>query len=204
MAAKVAEPMIWLRDMAVAVERAADGRTARVRVRDNDALPSGERPALLGAEVIVEIHEPEASRARETVRGATGPGGVFGFPTPSEIASERITVSVRHRDFNPRRVRLDGKRLAVDLRAALPALVVHQRSGELSDQAARYVLDCSRGRQLALGLHDLHLLGILQRDRERGGDRLRVAVPAYLYVADERDRALTGDPDARVRGADAV
>jgi hypothetical protein len=119
MAAKVAEPMIWLRDMAVTVERAADGRTARVIVTETDALASGERPALEDAEVIVELHEGEAARARELIRGRTGAGGVFGFSTPSEIASERIALSVRHPDMNPRRVRLDGKRLAVDLRAAL-------------------------------------------------------------------------------------
>jgi len=119
MAAKVAEPMIWLQDMAVTVERAADGRTGRVIVTECDALPSGERPALEGAEVIVELHEGEAARARELVRGRTGAGGVFGFSTPSEIASERIALSVRQKGFNPRRVRLDGKRLALDLRAAL-------------------------------------------------------------------------------------
>jgi len=119
MAARVAEPMIWLRDMAVAVERAADGRTARVIVSDSDALASGERPAIAGAEVIAELHEGGAARARELVRGRTGEGGVFGFSTPSEIASERIAISVRHPGLNPRRIRLDGKRLAVDLRAAL-------------------------------------------------------------------------------------
>jgi hypothetical protein len=119
MAAKVAEPMIWLRDLAVAAERAADGRTARVLVRDADALPSGERPVLEGGEVLVEIHEGEAARARELARGRTGPGGVFGFATPSDVPSERIAVVVRAEGFNPRRLRLDGRRLAVDLRAAL-------------------------------------------------------------------------------------
>jgi hypothetical protein len=119
MAVKVAEPMIWLQDMAVCVERAGDGRTARVIVTECDALASGEQPALEGAEVIVEIHEGDAQRARELIRGRTGAAGVFGFSTPSEVASERIALSVQHPDFNPRRVRLDGKRLAIDLRAAL-------------------------------------------------------------------------------------
>lgn len=119
MAAKVAEPMIWLQDMAITVERAGDLRTARVIVTEADALASGEHPVLEGADVIVESHEGEGARARELIRGRTGAGGVFGFSTPSEIASERIALSVRHPDFNPRRVRLDGKRLAVDLRAAL-------------------------------------------------------------------------------------
>jgi hypothetical protein len=72
-----------------------------------------------GAEVVVEIHEGEASRPRELGRGRTGAGGVFGFPTPSEIPSDRIALALRHPSFNPRRVRLDGMRLAVDLRAAL-------------------------------------------------------------------------------------
>jgi len=119
MAVKVAEPMIWLQDLAVTVERAGDGRTGRVIVTECDALASGERPALEGAEVVVELHEGEAARARELVRGRTGAGGVFGFSTPSEIPSERIALLVRHPDFNPRRIRLDGKRLAIDLRAAL-------------------------------------------------------------------------------------
>ncbi len=88
-------------------------------VAEGDALASGERPALEGAEVMVELHEGEATRARELVRGRTGAAGVFGFSTPSEIASERIALSVQHPGFNPRRVRLDGRRLAVDLRAAL-------------------------------------------------------------------------------------
>ena len=69
--------------------------------------------------MIVELHEGEAARARELVRGRTGAAGVFGFSTPSEIASDRIALAVRHPDFNPRRVRLDGRRLALDLRAAL-------------------------------------------------------------------------------------
>jgi len=119
MAARVAEPMIWLCDLAVSVERAADGRTARVLVRDADALPSGEQPPLEGAEVLVEIHEGQAGRARELARGRTGPGGVYGFATPSDVPSERIAVVVRAEGRNPRRLRLDGERLLPDLRAAL-------------------------------------------------------------------------------------
>ena len=69
--------------------------------------------------------------------GRTGAGGLFGFSTPSEIASERIALSVRHPDFNPRRVRLDGKRLAVDLRAVILGArigapdLVHDRSARI-------------------------------------------------------------------------
>jgi hypothetical protein len=115
----VAEPMIWLHDLAVRVERAADGRTARVLVRENDALPSGEQPPVEGAEIRVEVHEKEGARARQLASGTTGPGGVYGFATPSEISSERIAIAIHREGFNPRHVRLDGHRLALDLRRAL-------------------------------------------------------------------------------------
>ena len=118
MAAVVAEPMIWLRDLAVEVEAAADGRTARVRVCDADPLPGGERPALQGAEVVVEAHGPEGA-PRRVASGRTGPDGIYGFATPSDVPAERIALAVRAQGFNPRRLRLDGRRLALDLRAAL-------------------------------------------------------------------------------------
>ena len=113
----VAEPMIWLRDLAVEVERAADGRTGRVVVCENDALPTGERPPLEGAEVLVELHGE--GKPRTIARGHTGPGGVFGFPTPSDAASEHLAVSVRAEGFNPRHLLLDGTNLVLDLRKAL-------------------------------------------------------------------------------------
>jgi hypothetical protein len=116
--AVVAEPMIWLRDLAVAVERAPDGRSARVLVHENDALPSGERPALEGAEVVVEGHRA-GEAPRVLARGTSGAEGVFGFATPSDLDSQQIALVVRARGFNARHVRLDGRRLALDLREAL-------------------------------------------------------------------------------------
>jgi hypothetical protein len=116
--AVVAEPMIWLKDLAVEVECAADGRTARVVVCENDALPSGERPPLEGAEVIVEGHASGDS-PRRIATGRTGAGGVYGFATPSDLAPGELAVSVRAPGFNPRRLRLDGTPLALDLREAL-------------------------------------------------------------------------------------
>ncbi len=116
--AVVAEPMIWLRDLAVAVEAAADGRTARVQVWEADPLPDGERPPVQGAEVVVEAHGPEGA-PRRLASGRTGPDGIYGFATPSDLPPERIAVAVRARAFNPRRLRLDGRRLALDLRSAL-------------------------------------------------------------------------------------
>jgi hypothetical protein len=106
------EPMLWLRDLAVAVERAPDGRTARVVVAENDVDATGERPVVEGAEVVV--HDGTA-RTVATLR--TTADGVAGFATP--IDATDFVVSVRHPDFNGRRLRLDGTSLALDLRRAL-------------------------------------------------------------------------------------
>jgi arylsulfatase A-like enzyme len=128
MAAVVAEPMIWLRDLALEVERAADGRTARVIVLDGDPLPSGEHPPVEGAEVVVLAHDGEVHAAdpggsagggHRLAHGRTGPGGVFGFATPSDVASGRMGVSVHAHGFNPRHLRLDGRSLAPDPRHRL-------------------------------------------------------------------------------------
>jgi len=123
----VAEPMIWLRDLGVEVERAADGRTGRVIVYDNDALPSGEHPTLEGVHVVVTV-EPEAdseSRGQTVARGRTGPGGLFGFATPPDVSTRDLVARIDadeapgEDEFNPRAVRLDGTNLCVDLRARL-------------------------------------------------------------------------------------
>jgi hypothetical protein len=118
LAAVVAEPMIWLRDLAVTAERAPDGRTGRVIVADNDADTSGERPSLGGAEVVVEAHR-EGAAPRTIARGTTSADGLFGFATPSDVDSRSIGIRVAARGFNARHVLLDGTRLALDLRAAL-------------------------------------------------------------------------------------
>ena len=118
LAAIVAEPMIWLLDLAVEAERASDGRTGRVIVYDNDADTSGEQPPYEGAEVIVEAHS-EGARPRLIASGSTDPNGRFGFATPSDVASDRIAISVRADGRNSRHLLLDGTRLTFDLRAAL-------------------------------------------------------------------------------------
>lgn len=108
------EPMIWLRDLAVEVEPAPDGRSARVTVRDNDADGSGEGPPIAGAEILV--HGP-----RDTViaRTTTNAAGIAGFGTPVDERAADIALAVRHPDFNPRHLRLDGTNLAIDPRAVL-------------------------------------------------------------------------------------
>ncbi len=116
--AVVAEPMIWLRDIAVEAERKPDGRTGRVAVTCLDADVDGERHPVAGAEVVVMSHK-SGRAAREIARGHTDGNGLFGFATPSDTPSERLALTVRADGFNARRLLLDGTPLGVDLRAAL-------------------------------------------------------------------------------------
>ncbi len=109
-----AEPMIWLRDLDVQVEAAADGRTARVLVADNDTDASGEKPPIGGATVIVH-----AARDRLIAHLETNAAGIAGFATPADVPPREMAVSITHPDFNPRHVRLDGTNLAIDLRREL-------------------------------------------------------------------------------------
>ncbi|MCB0999607.1 MAG: alkaline phosphatase family protein [Acidimicrobiales bacterium] len=116
--AVIAEPMIWLLDVAVEVERAADGRTGRVGVFELDTDRTGERPPVAGAEVIVEAHLP-GNAPRLVARGRTDGNGLYGFATPSDVPIEHLVVAVHASGFNPRHVRLDGRALGIDLRAEL-------------------------------------------------------------------------------------
>jgi len=117
-AAIVAEPLIWLLDIAVVVERAPDGRTARAIVAENDADTAGEQPPLLGADVLVEAH-PVGHPAVVLAVGSTDSNGRFGFATPSDLDSACITVTVHAHGRNSRHLLLDGTRLSFDARAAL-------------------------------------------------------------------------------------
>ena len=110
----LAEQHRWLRDLAVTVEPAPDGRTARVTVLDNDADRSGERPPVSGAEVLVCGHAD-----REIAKLLTNAAGVAGFVTPADVSPRHLVVSVHHPDYNPRHLRLDGSNLAIDLRREL-------------------------------------------------------------------------------------
>ncbi len=104
------EPMIWLRDLAVTVEPAPDGRTARVTVLDNDADQSGECPPVADAEVLVCGHAD-----RVLAKLVTNAAGIVGFATPADVSPSQLVVSVHHPDYNPRHLRLDGSNLAIDL-----------------------------------------------------------------------------------------
>jgi arylsulfatase A-like enzyme len=114
--AVVAEPMIWLLDVAVTAERAADRRTGRVLVSD-DADADGERPPVGGAAVIVEVEE-DGTTSR-LIAGTTNESGAFGFATPSHLDDDAFTVTISATGKSTRRLRLDGTNVAIDLRAAL-------------------------------------------------------------------------------------
>jgi phosphonoacetate hydrolase len=125
------EPMIWLRDLYVTVEPAADGRTARVTVLDNDPDGSGERPPIVGAEILVHAHPEAVARldplhvghkadfGRAVTSVATNDLGIAGFATPADVPPAHIVLSVHHPDYNPRHLRLDGTNLCLDLRREL-------------------------------------------------------------------------------------
>jgi hypothetical protein len=119
-AAVVAEPMIWLRDVAVTVERKPDNRTGRITVLDNDADPHGEHPPVEGAEVTVVAHL-QGRAPRELARGRTDANGLFGFATPSDLESEQVAITVHAHGFNHRHLLLTGSTLGLDLRAHLYA-----------------------------------------------------------------------------------
>ena len=114
MKAVTGEPMIWLHDLVVQAEPAADGRTARVIVSRNDADADGERAPIEGAEILVQ-----APRGARIAAVTTNVAGIAGFATPADVPPSDIVVAVHHPDFNPRHLRLDGRNLAIDLRREL-------------------------------------------------------------------------------------
>jgi len=123
----IGEPMIWLRDLDVLVEPAADGRTARVTVLDNDPDTSGEKPPVPNAEILVGVAaeqvlkgpSADAAALRTSLKLHTDTAGIAAFATPSDVPSQQIVLSVRHPDYNPRHLRLDGTNLVIDLRREL-------------------------------------------------------------------------------------
>jgi len=118
LAAEVAEPLIWLHDLAVVAERAPDLRTGRVIVAHNDADAAGERPPCNGAHVVVHHRRPGAA-AQQLAAGTTDHNGRFGFATPSDLASEHLFAHVQAPGRNERRLRFDGHTEVFDAAAAL-------------------------------------------------------------------------------------
>lgn len=114
MATITGEPMVWLKDLEIDVERAGDGRTARVVVRDHDPDPLGENTPVADAEVVVTV-----GADRVVARGRTSGAGVFGFAIPAHRGPGEIQVSVRHSGYNARCLTLDGRPRAADPRLVL-------------------------------------------------------------------------------------
>ncbi len=109
-----AEPMIYLRDLRVEIERARDLRSVSVTVFDNDHLPDGEHPALAG--VRVTLH----GRGDVVLADATTPdSGRSAFATPADLSDAEMTLRVEHPTFNRRTIRLDGTQTSPDLRKTL-------------------------------------------------------------------------------------
>ncbi|MBI2767776.1 MAG: alkaline phosphatase family protein [Chloroflexi bacterium] len=114
MAAVTTEPLVYLRDLDVAIEVAHDGRTANVVVLDNDVDMTGTKPPVARAALLVSDH-----RDGRVASAATDTQGIAGFVIPADLRASELRLSVRAEGFNPRHLLLDGTNLAVDLRAAL-------------------------------------------------------------------------------------
>ena len=85
-------------------------KAARLDARRPSELRDGVSKAL--DDLVTRCLARDAADRPATVRA-------YGFPTPSDVASEHLGLSVHAKGFNARHVLLDGTRLAVDLRKAL-------------------------------------------------------------------------------------
>jgi phosphonoacetate hydrolase len=109
-----AEPMIYLRDLIVACERARDLRSLRVTARDNDHLPDGDHPPVAGVRMAL------FGRGDQPLAEATsGESGRVAFATPADMRDDELTVRLAHPEFNSRTVRGDGSPVRPDLRKLL-------------------------------------------------------------------------------------
>jgi len=111
-----AEPMIYLRDLRVELERARDLRSIRVTVLDNDHLPDGEHPPLTGARVT--LHGRGGAVLAESL---TPESGRVAFATPADASDAELTVYVELKGFNTRKLKADGTSLAKNIRQILYA-----------------------------------------------------------------------------------
>ncbi len=111
----VADPMIWLRDVEVATERAADGRTGRITVCELDPDTSGHQRPIAGATVRV------SANGAEIHHGLTPANGRVGFATPPDLDTAAIEIEVAVAEHNARHLRLDGTPIGPDLVSELYA-----------------------------------------------------------------------------------
>jgi hypothetical protein len=113
-----AEPMIYLRDLRVELERARDLRSLRVTVLDNDHLPDGEHPPLAGARVTLH-----GSGGAVLAESRTPESGRVAFATPADLSDAELTVTIELKGFNPRKLKADGTSIAKDIRQILYAKI---------------------------------------------------------------------------------
>ena len=114
MAAVTTEPLIYLRDLHVEVVVQRDGRTAQLTVLDNDAEPSGAKPPVAEAAVLVSDH-----RDGKVARVITDASGVAGISIPADLEPADLRLAIHAEGFNSRHMRMDGSNFALDLREVL-------------------------------------------------------------------------------------
>jgi len=114
MEAVTTEPLVYLRDLHVEIVAQADGRTAQFTVLDNDAGPSGDKPPIERAEILVSDH-----RDGKVARTLTDANGVAGISIPADLTPADLRVRIQADGFNARHMRLDGTNFALDLRQVL-------------------------------------------------------------------------------------
>lgn len=114
MAAVTTEPLIYLRDLHVEVVVQRDGRTAQLTVLDNDAEPSGEKPPVADAEILVSDH-----RDGKVARVITDANGVAGISIPADLEPAGLRLAIQADGFNSRHMRMDGSNFALNLREVL-------------------------------------------------------------------------------------
>lgn len=114
MAATTCEPCIYLHDLAVDVEVAHDGRTARFAVCANDPGADGEPVPIEAADILVTDHQDGV-----VARTRTDQEGMAGVAIPAELGPRELRAAIHAKGYNPRHLRLDGTNLALDLRRAL-------------------------------------------------------------------------------------
>jgi hypothetical protein len=112
--AVVPTPLVYLIDMEVILEPAADGRTVTVTVTENDSDMHGEKPPVAEAEVKVL-----GPHARVLAEAKTDAFGVAGLALPVDVDPAELVVGVHSDRFNPRHLRLDGSNVVEDLRERL-------------------------------------------------------------------------------------
>ncbi|MCH7522253.1 MAG: alkaline phosphatase family protein [Chloroflexi bacterium] len=112
--AVIPAPLVYLLDMDVTLEPAADGRTVTVTVLENDADIHGVKPPVANAEVRVQ-----GEQAAVLAEAKTDAFGVAGLTLPVDADPTKLVVSVHSDRFNPRHLRLDGTNVVAELRERL-------------------------------------------------------------------------------------